>query len=491
MTTSRRLSKGSLRPEPARARYATRRSHGRRSYGDAVVRVAEALGYELLPWQRQVASTALEVDPDTGLLAYRTVIVTVPRQSGKTTLLLAVAAHRALAFQTLSGPQSILYTAQTGLDARTKFVDDWLPVLDRSPLAGQYTKRLTNGQEQVRWRNGSRLGIAAPTNTAVHGRTLDLGFVDEAFSQVDDRLEQAFGPAMITRQQPQLWVVSTAGTDESTYLNSKVELGREMVECGITSDVAYFEFSADPDTDPGDVRTWISCMPALKHEGNPNGTAPVEAVAAQYASMPLPEFRRAYLNLRDSRRSGSVISPADWQACEDTDSALSDPITLAFDVAPDRGTAAIGAAGLAADGGGNTHVEVVEHASGTGWVVGRIVELVERHKPAAVVCDAAGPASSLLADMAAAGVEVRLANTREAIQAAGAFYDDAVGHRLRHIGQIELTTAVDGAAKRSIGESWAWGRKSSAVDISPLVAVTLARWGHKTVDGFDPADGVF
>jgi hypothetical protein len=35
---------------------------------------------------------------------------------------------------------------------------------------------------------------------------------------------------------------------------------------------------------------------------------------------------------------------------------------------------------------------------------------------------------------------------------------------------------VTGAKKRPLGDAWAWSRKSSAVDISPLVACTLARF---------------
>jgi hypothetical protein len=41
----------------------------------------------------------------------------------------------------------------------------------------------------------------------------------------------------------------------------------------------------------------------------------------------------------------------------------------------------------------------------------------------------------------------------------------------------ELDSAIKGAAKRTLGEAWAWSRKSSDVDISPLVSVTLAFWG--------------
>jgi hypothetical protein len=46
---------------------------------------------------------------------------------------------------------------------------------------------------------------------------------------------------------------------------------------------------------------------------------------------------------------------------------------------------------------------------------------------------------------------------------------------LRHLGSDELRNAILGARTRPIGDgAWAWGRKHSTVDISPLVASTLA-----------------
>jgi hypothetical protein len=49
--------------------------------------------------------------------------------------------------------------------------------------------------------------------------------------------------------------------------------------------------------------------------------------------------------------------------------------------------------------------------------------------------------------------------------------------RLRHLGTPEMAAAVGGAAKRPLGDAWAWSRKNSTVDITPLVASTLALWG--------------
>jgi hypothetical protein len=40
-----------------------------------------------------------------------------------------------------------------------------------------------------------------------------------------------------------------------------------------------------------------------------------------------------------------------------------------------------------------------------------------------------------------------------------------------------LNDALAGARRRRLGDAWAWDRRDSTVDISPLVAATLARHG--------------
>jgi hypothetical protein len=72
-------------------------------------------------------------------------------------------------------------------------------------------------------------------------------------------------------------------------------------------------------------------------------------------------------------------------------------------------------------------------------------------------------------------------SAQEHAKACGTFFDACEQQTLRHLGSSELTAAVKGAAKRPLGDAWAWSRKASSVDISPLVAVTLALWG--VIDG--------
>jgi hypothetical protein len=443
-------------------RFATPRTD-RPTLGGEVTETAQALGVELMPWQRYVVDVALEIDPATGRLVYREVVLSVPRQQGKTLLLLCLMAHRAWRWDS----QQVLYASASRNLARKKFLDEYVPRIGRVLPAGAFEVRRALGSEAIRFDNGSFLGITSTTERAGHGDTLDLGVVDEAWT-ADARLEQGFRPTMITRPQPQLWVVSTAGTAESAYMKGKVDAGRMRTQAGLSGSVAFFEWSAAPDCDLGDPETWPTFLPALC------STIPATAIQSELEAMPPADFARAYGNQWPGERPGDwlVVDRLDWEALEDGASKPKDPLCFAVEVNPERTAASIAVAGRRGDE--LLHVEVVEHRPGTSWVAARMVELSRRHRPVAVVLDTAGPAGSLVTDLETAGLRIVKPSMPHAC---GAFYDKIKARGLRHLGQPALAVALGGARKRPVVDAWTWERRRAEVDLSPLVAVTLAAWG--------------
>jgi phage terminase large subunit-like protein len=232
-------------------------------------------------------------------------VVSVPRQSGKTTLILALLVHRMLA----AAGQRVTYTAQSRLAARGKLFDTWWPRLRRSPLGGMFELTRATGAESLRCRNSSILSLLSGEEASGHGETIDMAVLDEAWA-LTGAAEQAVRPAMVTRENAQLVVCSTAGTDRSTFWRSKVDAGRLAVDNGITEGLAYFEWSADPNADIGDPAVWRECMPAL------GITVSEDTIAADLLVMPPGEFRRAYLNQwPDETDSGWRVIPRDvWMA---------------------------------------------------------------------------------------------------------------------------------------------------------------------------------
>lgn len=275
----------------------------RETYGAALADVAQALGLPLMPWQRHVCDVALEHVG--GLFAYRDVGVSVPRQAGKTSLLLALIVWRMLA----QPRQKIAYGAQTRLAARGKLLDDWWPRLAAGPLADLFTVSRVNGSESLRSANGSMLVLLSTDETTGHGSSFDLGVLDEVWS-LDHRAEQGVRPAMATKINAQLWLTSTAGTDRSVYWNTKVASGRTAADAGLTDGLCWFEWSAPPEADITDPATWWAFHPALGH------TIDERVIAADLAAMDVHQFRRAYGNLlsSDALSGWQVIRRDDWDA---------------------------------------------------------------------------------------------------------------------------------------------------------------------------------
>ncbi|MFN0030292.1 MAG: terminase large subunit domain-containing protein [Acidimicrobiales bacterium] len=447
-------------------RWATARNPDRLTYGGKVADIAEALGTPLMPWQRYVADVALEVDPTTGLLAYRTVVLTVPRQTGKTALLLAVWLHRAIAWPN----QQIAWTMQSAKDAREKWEDSHVPTLEASrlwPLVK--TVRRSNGSEAIIFKNGSIQRLMASTISSGHGKELDLGIVDEAFAQSDDRLEQAMRPAMRTRAQPQMWIVSTAGDPSSTWFHGWVDAGRAHAESDLPTSLAHFEWSAPDDADPGDPAVWRGCIPALGY----TITQPV--IADEYRAATATEdglalFRRSSLNQRTSQRADPPIPLDLWDACQADADRPPDGLTWAVDVSPNQASAAIAVTWRRPDG--VPQVQLVDYRPGVAWLAARVSHLRSTWGGTWLL-DARGASGSQAAGWP--GEIVTPANARRAcVELEAAIH----ARQLGHFAQPELRAALEGAVKRPQDDGgWSWARQRTTVDICPLVAITLAHGG--------------
>jgi hypothetical protein len=415
-----------------------------------------------MPWQQQVADVALELNAD-GSPVYREINVVVPRQCGKTSLMLSLELHRALLWGT---PQTIGYTAQTGWDARRKLIDDQVPLLENSPLSAS-VKRIYRGagMEAIHFVNGSRIDVMASNATAGHGRILNQGIIDEAFSDQDDRREGALLPAMATKRDAQLFVISTAGTQESLYLKRKVEQGRAIVEAGLDTGVAFFEWSAGEDADIDDPRTYWRTIPALGH------TIDERVITHARSTMSEGDFRRAYLCQWTVIDEAAI--PAKYvQRVLDATTAPSGRLSFGIDVAIDRSFAAISVA----DETGR--VELIDHREGVTWVVERALELWRRHKGHLVV-DGYSPANSLVDRLEAGGLPVSRYSLRDMVGACGIFYDAVLDDAIRIRPHAALEAAIESAKRKHIASGWLWSRTVETADLTPLFAATIA-YHHAT-----------
>lgn len=427
-----------------------------------------------MPWQAQVADVALEVDRATGRMAHELVVVTVPRQAGKSSLIGPLCIAR-----TLEPHGRAWHTAQTRNDARDAWIQE-LDVLEMSPLAAGFRSRLTNGSETLTARaTRGTWRPFAPTRAGLHGKQSDIVVIDEGWAFDMERgleLIQAIVPTQATRRRPQTWVFSTAGTPQSTWLKALVSAGRQSAG-DRASKTAYFEWSLSEDEDPLDLDAVCAAHPAY---GYTIGREAIEAAAAIMKDTP-GDFARAYGNQWTSAVE-RVLSAAVWTRAAEERHKLPDGASIVFgvDISPDRTSASIVAAARLADG--RVILELVDHREGEGiaWVAERVITLTARQRPRSVVVDPIGACVTLVDELSRTPlVPLLTTTTREVAGACLAFYDAVTeGPTVAVRPHPALDDAAAAAGKRTLGGAWAWSRPvGGEVSISPLVAATLAHWG--------------
>lgn len=447
-------------------RFAPARDRSRLTHGPSVAKVAEALGQPLMPWQRYVADVAGEVD-GRGRYLRPLVVVSIQRQAGKTTLMLAQALHRCL-----QGPNRRAWvTAQTGLDARDKFREFADLVMD-SPLRQVVKERRKGaGSEWLQFVNGSTLRPHPPQRDALHGKQSDHNDIDEgwSFDEVHgDDLFQAINPTQATRPGAQTFVWSTRGDASSTWFHG-------LIERGYAGELALFDWGIPFDADPTDLDVIADFHPAV---GRPEDGYVIERDFFPRAreSMPDPaQFARAYGNV-PTGAAERVIPPAAWNAARVTAPLPEGRPAYGVAVSMDGDHGALVAAVAGPDG--SPWVEVIEHRPGRSWLVDRVLAL---HDPGlGVAVDRRGPAGPIADALELAGVAPLTPTTIDYAAGCQDLFDrltDPGGPRLFHRDHPALDAAVDVAGRRRLEEGgWVWSRKRSTGDVSTLEAATLAAW---------------
>jgi hypothetical protein len=349
-------------------------------------------------------------------------------------------------------------------------------------LEGRVALRFANGSETIEVLPGPRAStvrLFAPSGEALRSQDADLVTVDEAreFTLEDGAaLEAAVRPAQLARPGRQLYLVSSAGDTLSTWLARYRDLGRAAADRGdTTGGVAYFEWSTETGSgDPMDRRQWWAAHPALGYHVDE------AALAADAATMNPDTFATEYLGWwLEPKAVGGGLDVAEWALCADVLEPSGRPC-FGFDVAHDRRSAALAIAAVVGD---RVVVELVEHRAGVDWLVPVIADVRARLPGVPIVADALH-AAGVIADLARRHVPVDALNAADYTRACSTFAADVTNdHRIAHRTQPALDAAVAGAARRPVGDSWAWSRARAGVDISPLVAVTLAAWATRVTPG--------
>jgi phage terminase large subunit-like protein len=461
--------------------------------GDAAVELAASAGLVLDEWQQHVLRKSLGVRKD-GKWAASAVCLIVPRQNGKGAILEALT----LAHLFLLGSALVIWTAHEMKTAKAGFqrlVDlvTTTPDLRRQVRGGNKRDpdgiRRGNDDRGIELESGGKVQFLARSTGSGRGFTGDLVIFDEAYELKSEAIA-ALAPTLLTVPNPQIWYTSSAPMETSEQLH----IVRKRGIAGADSRLAFFEWSCEPGSDLQSPKTWARANPAYPYRIDDDA---IEMMWTEMSADHDPaKFGREVCGIPDEAEEDHTVIPMDvWNAdapdgLRDKNSKIASHRKFALDVAPDRAWASYGVAGRRADG--RPHVENVDRRPFTGWVVERGVELFEKWR-IPIRIEATSPAGSFIDRLRERGVEVEEVSAQDHAKATGQIIDDALNGQLRHLGQTSLEAALQGAVLRASGDVQLWGRRASKVDITPLVAVTIALGGvpeveHAFSGGFSSLD---
>ncbi len=505
------------------------------SRGQEALELAEIAGLTLDPWEALVMDEMLGVQHD-GRWASKDFGLITGRQNGKDVCL----ETRELFGLFLSEEDELIIHSAHLFDTslrhfqRIEQLIESTPDLDRFLVTHKGSVSRSHGSEGFEIiRDGVKRELRFRTRTEGGGRgwTCDCLIFNEAMI-LSGVTVGAIYPTLSAVPNPQVLFVGSAGMRHSTALGRLRRRGlrREprvgLMEWSIEEcsqfcsedcevhDQKQFKIKhgmTDDEIIRKTNRLIISYSKAnpgwgIRIGGVNDARQSFEHIEGEKRQMDPDQFDRERLGLGDwpiEDDAWLVIDEASWKICADETSSPVGTVAFAIDMTPDRRHVCIVVAGINPDG--LTHVEItgaddLDHRPNGNWVVPRIEELIERWNPCAVVIDKASQAGSLIKDlekdggaMKLRGMEVTTPTARDYAHACGWFGSAVVPPRgqsplLVHRNQLPLTLAVAGAAKRDLAELWAWDRKSTTTDISPLVAATLAVWGLQTrADDAEPA----
>lgn len=353
---------------------------------------------------------------------------------------------------------------------------DMIELIESTPHLDREVKSIQrgNGDECIELFGDRRLLFKARTKGGGRGLTGNKTNLDEGYALREIHMG-ALLPTMAATPNAQVVYASSAGMVDSDVLRGIRDRGRS----GTGGRLAYVEWG-DPNPnvcqgeDCGHELSAVGCalddMDRLARVNTAlDRRITRDTLRAMRQAMPPEEFAREFLGWWDERATTDTdLSAADWSALAGS-AGPSGRLVMAVDVAPSQAWSSIVACG-------NGVIELVDRRRGTSWLPQRMADLAERHNVDTFAVDPVGPVGGVLPELERAGLPLALVDGKESVRACGALVAAVADKSLSHRGEPEFLAAVGGSSRRSVGDGWKWSRKDSTVDISPLVAATLAHW---------------
>jgi phage terminase large subunit-like protein len=427
-------------------------------------------GFKFDDWQIELMRRITELLPS-GELRWRSVLVSMSRQNGKSEI---VGALSAWAILREPGTYNV-GVASTAEQARLVY-DRLQRVIASNPAWTRRMSKLTETRG-IKTLDGSRYEIKASNANTLQGIPVSVGIVDEVHL-VEAKVWDALSSGTGSRKNSLLVGITTAG-DENSELLTRLYANAEKAIAGDLERFGAWIWEASdtvvPDDDDELLELLMEANPALQA-----GRIDPKLLLADVRALPTDDIVRYRLN-RFIQSGRKTFIPAElWQKCERSFDAVMPPgdVVFAIDRTPDWEHATIAAAVKVDD---VIHTELVASINKPTleqllYVCGQLMS----HSPRSIIVDGY-TLRDLYKELKTRGYPAETATLGDVVNASSMFYARLARRTLVHAGDPLLSIQVPRTVRKMIGEGFRVSRRDSAVEIDAVMATLLATFGADTL----------
>lgn len=430
---------------------------------------ANGFDFRFDDWQFELLRAITEKKPD-GNLRFRSALVSIPRQNGKSEL------ASALSLWALKRTANAYNVSIAGTAAQARLVYDRLQrMIATNPALDRQITKVTDTRG-IRHENGTRYEIKASKGDTLQGIPISVAIIDEVHL-VTPKAWDALVSGTGARTNSLLIGITTAGNEDSELLARLYESADKAIAGEINGFGAWIWEASEtrvPKNDEGKLDR-EKVLPLL-YEANPalqSGRTNLDNLLDDLELMPDEDIVRYHFN-RFVKSSGNTFIPLDlWHRAERSiDDVLPDgEFVFAIDMTPKWTHATIAVAVKVND---VIHTELV--VSMVGPTLDKLLNVTHQlmqHSPRAFVMDSR-TLKDLYTELELRGYPVKLFNTGDSARAAAMFYERLSAGTLKHAPDPLLTNQIPRTVRRVLTDGYTISRKDSSVEIDSVIATVMA-----------------
>jgi len=218
----------------------------------------------VLPWQEKIINDLYGTVNSDGTRQYRTAYIEIPKKNGKSELAAAIALKHLCADGEYGGE---VYCCAADRD-QAAIVFDIAKEMVETNSALRAKCNIIDSKKRITFPStNSFLRVLSKEVKTKHGLNPSAIIFDELHAQPNDELwnVMSFG-SMDARQQPLLFIITTAGTDEFSICKRQHDYAQRIID-GEIKDPYYYPviFGASKKDDWKDPKVWAKANPSLGH----------------------------------------------------------------------------------------------------------------------------------------------------------------------------------------------------------------------------------